>query len=724
LLLPLGLAAQIKPIAPKGTTRAVVVGISNYQNEQISDLRFADADAKAFAAYLQSDAGGRLPPDNLRLLTNEQATQGQLAAAFTWLADASQAGDKAIIYFSGHGDMETLTGLSFLLAHDASAAAYSGGGSFPVVFLQAIITRLSTQKQVQVLLVTDACRAGKLAGSEINGTQATAKILSDQFANEAKILSCQPNEFSLEGAQWGGGRGVFSYYLLDGLRGLADHNRDQSVTLLEIGRYLEDKVPAAAAPHTQIPMVVGNKAGVLALVDAPTLAALEGNTNPGGATEAALASRGPAAEPKDSVAQRWLQAFELALREQRLLGPSENAAYPLLKRLETRPAAADKIADLRLQLSAQLQDGAQTAINDYLAADPRELRRRWGFDNRYEKFPEYLEKAAELLGNEHFTYKRLQARAHYFRGLNLRLRGERSNQAALLAQAQAEQEKALALDPDAVFALNETGHLLLSLGKSREAVAYFERALALSPRWVLPWSNRCFAHIELDEYDQAEQCGLKAIGLDSTFVMALYNLALCYQLTGRYAEAANYYHKTLRHDAGYLKAHFNLGLTYYFLGDYQKSEQAFLEYQRREPNDPVIYQNLGEVARKLGDPARAEREFQKALAIAPKHPGAHLSLAELHTALGQAAPVTAQAEAHFRQAEEYLLVYVQLEKEDAEGQYQLAGVQAQLNKAPEALERLEKAFQLGFRDRARLGKDTLLQPLSGMEAFRALLKGK
>ena len=39
-------------------------------------------------------------------------------------------------------------------------------------------------------------------------------------------MSCQPNEYSIEGEQWGGGRGAFSYHLVDALYGLADANAD------------------------------------------------------------------------------------------------------------------------------------------------------------------------------------------------------------------------------------------------------------------------------------------------------------------------------------------------------------------------------------------------------------------------------------------------------------------------------------------------------------------
>ena len=64
--------------APKNTY-AVVVGISDYQDKDIPDLRFADKDAEAFANFLRSPAGGSLDGDHLKVLTNKDATMGQFA---------------------------------------------------------------------------------------------------------------------------------------------------------------------------------------------------------------------------------------------------------------------------------------------------------------------------------------------------------------------------------------------------------------------------------------------------------------------------------------------------------------------------------------------------------------------------------------------------------------------------------------------------------------------
>ena len=52
----------------QNSTRAVVIGISDYLEPLISDLKYADRDAAAFADWLRSPAGLALPDSNIRLL--------------------------------------------------------------------------------------------------------------------------------------------------------------------------------------------------------------------------------------------------------------------------------------------------------------------------------------------------------------------------------------------------------------------------------------------------------------------------------------------------------------------------------------------------------------------------------------------------------------------------------------------------------------------------------
>jgi protein O-mannosyl-transferase len=258
-------------------TWAVVIGISDYQDPDIPDLRFAHRDAEAFANFLRSPAGGSLSGDQLQVLTNQNATAGRIAEALDALLEQTKEGDQVIIYFSGHGDVErkTVSQPGFLLCWDAPSRVYMGGGTYSLAYLQEIVSTLSTQNLAKVTVITDACHAGKLAGSQIGGAQLTAANLARQFANEVKILSCQPGELSLEGEQWGGGRGVFSYHLVEGLFGLADRNGDGIVSVGEMDRYLEDNVTTEAAPQSQVPMLLGNKTERLATVDGAVLAVQE-----------------------------------------------------------------------------------------------------------------------------------------------------------------------------------------------------------------------------------------------------------------------------------------------------------------------------------------------------------------------------------------------------------------------------------------------------------------
>ena len=133
-------------------------------------------------------------------------------------------------------------GEGFLLGYDSPSVVYAAG-AFAIEYFKKIVATLSS-RNVETFIITDACRAGKLAGSSINGTQITANLLSQQFANEVKILSCQPDEFSLEGEQWGGGRGCFSFHLENALYGFADENGDQMVNLHELGRNMIVQVSA------------------------------------------------------------------------------------------------------------------------------------------------------------------------------------------------------------------------------------------------------------------------------------------------------------------------------------------------------------------------------------------------------------------------------------------------------------------------------------------------
>jgi uncharacterized caspase-like protein/lipoprotein NlpI len=580
-----------------GNTWAVVVGISDYQNPDIPDLQYAHRDAAAFVQYLKSPAGGRVEDSHIQSLLNEQATAGRFASALDWLMEKAKENDQAIIYFSGHGDVErkTITQPGFLLCWDAPAKVYMGGGTFGLIYLQEIISTLSLQTKAKVIVITDACRSGKLAGSEIGGAHATAANLAKQYANEIKIMSCQPDELSLEGPEWGGGRGVFSFFFLNGITGYADLNKDGSVSLFEIDRFLGDKIPEATSPRMQIPMTIGNKGIAISSVDQASFLALQKNENLYSDQILALNEKSEkktdafASGNTDPILLEKYNKFKKALKEGHLIYPEENSAWSLYQQLKDKAFIASELASIQSNLAAALQDEAQQAINDYLKADPKELKNRWSYDDKYERFPVYLSKAAELLGESHYLYKSIKAREHYFSGLNMRLNGERKKDTTLYRLAIIEQNKAITLDSSAAYAYNELGLLARRFKYYQASINYFNQAILQSPRWVYPWANLTNSYSKLGNNELAIESGLKSIDIDPHSILSQFNLGKAYEFNSNWKEAIEHYLKVLELDSKDKETLFDLGFMFYKEKDYLKAEEVTIKYKTLYPEDVNVY---------------------------------------------------------------------------------------------------------------------------------------
>ena len=547
----ISLFAQEKGLTPlagpnsiqSGSTYAVVIGISDYQDAGIPDLRFAHKDAEAFANYLRSPAGGSLDGDHLKLLINEQATAGRIAEALDGLMEQVIEGDQVIIYFSGHGDVErkTISQPGFLLAWDAPHRVYMGGGTYSLAFLQEVVTTLSTQNLAKVVVITDACHAGKLAGSQIGGSQLTSANLAKQYANEVKILSCQPNEYSLEGEQWGEGRGCFSFHLVDGLFGLADRNVDGVVTVGELDRHLEDHVTAEAAPQSQVPMLLGNNTAGLAMVNAGILADLKKAKTGGMLVFAATDGRGLEDEilaKLDSGIIKKYFAFNKAVEEKRFFEPADNCAEVFYTTLSTESGLAPLHGFMKRNYAAALQDGAQQAINRYMKAEVHELSLSPKTKTtRYQDFPRQLDRAAELMGPTHYLYRTLQARKAYFEGFPLIHGGEFTQD--MLIKAGEKFHEALSWEPDMPLAL--LGMIWVhgfgwAVADSSEY--YAQRAIVNSPTWILPYVrlSQVYSSI-LYDFDKSKEYLDLAARIDSTSPLYWEAEGAYYYYQQRYDEA-------------------------------------------------------------------------------------------------------------------------------------------------------------------------------------------
>jgi len=247
-----------------GEKWAVIIGVSKYKDSRIPCLRYASKDALSLYNWLISENGGRYSPSRVKLLADESATTRNIKnALFGWLKQAI-AEDMVIVYFAGHGsppspdEPENL----FLLSYDTDFDMISSTG-FPMWDVETALKRFI--KAERVVVIADACHAGGVGSAFIQGrraitikpTTATAlQSLTNVGKGIAVITASDDKQLSQEGKQWGGGHGVFTYHLLNGLKGEADYNNDNLVTLGELIPYLSQSV-RRSTKNAQSPTVAG-----------------------------------------------------------------------------------------------------------------------------------------------------------------------------------------------------------------------------------------------------------------------------------------------------------------------------------------------------------------------------------------------------------------------------------------------------------------------------------
>ena len=239
---------------------AVIIGISKYQDTRIPQLRYATADARTFYDWIVSPTGGQYPPTQVKLLLDQNATEDNIRKVlFVWLKQAL-AEDMVTIYFAGHGSPESpdSTQNLFLLAYDTFYDDITTTG-FPMWDIETAFRRFI--KARKIIVIADACHSGGVGQSfdiarKINPIGKSFEDLSKIGDGVCIINASNEKQFSQEGKIWGGGHGVFTYFLLEGLYGKADYNRDSVVTLGELIPYISEQVRRATR-NVQTPTVAG-----------------------------------------------------------------------------------------------------------------------------------------------------------------------------------------------------------------------------------------------------------------------------------------------------------------------------------------------------------------------------------------------------------------------------------------------------------------------------------
>lgn len=272
---------KVVAVGPGGTTEAVaapriderwavVIGIGKYQSPEIPELKYTTADAQAVYDFLTSPAAGPFEKDHIVFLKDEQATAAAMREALFVFLQKADWDDLVVIYYAGHGapDPNRPDNL-YLLPYDTDLRAMAAT-AFPMWDVKTALRRQIAAERVVV--IADACHsAGTLqdvgAGSPFGGSNLIAGGFAELFtpSRRLSLTAADVNEFSLEDARWGG-HGVFTYFLLEALKGDGDANGDGVVSFMEAYRFVADKV-AEATKGRQNPQRAGFGDVPLAVVE-------------------------------------------------------------------------------------------------------------------------------------------------------------------------------------------------------------------------------------------------------------------------------------------------------------------------------------------------------------------------------------------------------------------------------------------------------------------------
>jgi uncharacterized caspase-like protein len=234
---------------------ALVVGISKYQKlPQDLWLRFADADAKAIGRHLASPQGGAVPADRMLVLTNEQATTAALRSAFrTFLKTRPGRNDTVYILIAGHGTVDSSG--AYILTWDSDPGNLAET-ALPMAELHAVVEE-SLSTVGHVILLADVCRAATIAGQKTTELGGAVELIGEAPGELLGLMAARPRELSLEGAEFGGGHGAFTWSVLKGLEGAADSDHDGFVTAGELIDFVSADVPGLTR-NKQHPRDFGN----------------------------------------------------------------------------------------------------------------------------------------------------------------------------------------------------------------------------------------------------------------------------------------------------------------------------------------------------------------------------------------------------------------------------------------------------------------------------------
>ena len=246
---------------PANDAVAIIIGIQNYRRAPKAE--FASDDARAFYDYAIRALG--VKKENIKLLIDEQADEVEILAALkNWLpVKVNKAKTDVYLFYSGHGLPSDDGKNLYILPHGADKQFLDK----TALNQQEIVAALKAIQAKSVTLFMDACYSGQIRTGDTllaSARPVSLRTSADSFPSEFTVFTASSPE-QIASSSPDLRHGIFSYYLMKGMEGDADENKDGRITVSELQSYVSEMVgrQAMTLSRRQEPQLVGDSSRTL-----------------------------------------------------------------------------------------------------------------------------------------------------------------------------------------------------------------------------------------------------------------------------------------------------------------------------------------------------------------------------------------------------------------------------------------------------------------------------
>jgi uncharacterized caspase-like protein len=231
---PIGLGtSHFTPIATdEAKLWLLLVGVDNYNDDRLSTLHYCASDCQGVSEALL-DTTQIFSQKEIHLYHDASACKPNIAkvrSSLQRISAIAKPQDTVLLYFSGHGVLESKSQQPVLCLSDTQTDDLLATG----LSMSELLECLGNCRASQQLVWLDACHSGAMKWQETKNDAAQQTQIAPQLIEGLRqcalrsrsfyaFLSCDRNQKSWEFPQLK--HGVFSYFLMRGLRGEAADDR-------------------------------------------------------------------------------------------------------------------------------------------------------------------------------------------------------------------------------------------------------------------------------------------------------------------------------------------------------------------------------------------------------------------------------------------------------------------------------------------------------------------